>query len=352
MATSSLQNLRRALDLVSTAPASAPPPPAAKKAAPRGLGMAAAPAAEAAPPPPQQNWASHPNIQGFGIAERITDGKKLKDVALKVYVERKLPLNKLDAPVPKQVMLPGMKEPVDTDVQEIGKVALEANTSRHRPAMPGCSVGHFQVEAGTFGCLVRKKGKPDLYILSNSHVLANSGTGKAGDAILQAAIFDGGLQPADVLCELTEWVPFKFGDGNTYDNLVDAAIAMVKPADVTSAVNLLGVPKGVGSVLRRGMKVKKVGRTTDLTSGEITDVDFRTSLSYPLPDGSGDGNVGMRDQVLCTRYTAPGDSGSAVFNNNNEIVGLHFAGTPSTSIFNRITNVLDALGLELVTQAI
>jgi hypothetical protein len=348
MATNPLQNLRRALHLVTTSP-SAPPPTA--KAAPRGLGMAAAPAAQASvAPPPQQSWARHPNIQGFGIAERITQGQKLKDVALKVYVERKLPLEQLDNPVPKQVMLPGMKEPVDTDVQEIGKVVLEANTSRHRPAMPGCGLGHFEVTAGTFGCLVRKKGKPDLYILSNSHVLANSGTGKAGDAILQAAVYDGGAQPADVLCELTEWVPFKFGD-DTYDNLVDAAIALVKPADVTSAVNLIGVPKGVGSVVRRGMKVRKVGRTTDLTSGEITDVDFRTSLPYPMPAG-GTGNVGMRDQVLCTRYTAGGDSGAAVFNSNDEIVGLHFAGTPSTSIFNRISNVLDALGLEIVTQAI
>jgi hypothetical protein len=343
-------NLRRALHLVSTVAPPAPAAAATAKSAPRLLGMAAAP--QAAQPPPQQDWARHPNIQGFGIAERITQGKKLKDVALKVYVERKLPLNKVDAPVPKQVMLPGMKEPVDTDVQEIGKVALEANTSRHRPAMPGCGLGHFAVTAGTFGCLVRKKGKPELYILSNSHVLANSGTGKAGDVILQAAMFDGGEQPADVLCQLSEWVPFKFGD-DTFENLVDAAIAQVKPTDVTSAVNLIGVPpKGVGSILRRGMKVKKVGRTTDLTSGEITDVDFRTSIPYPMPDGSGDGNVGLRDQVLCTRYTAGGDSGAAVFNTNNEIVGLHFAGTPSTSIFNRISNVLDALGLEIVTQAI
>ncbi|HSS49879.1 MAG TPA: hypothetical protein VLX28_13160, partial [Thermoanaerobaculia bacterium] len=199
MATNPLQNLRLALDLVSTSP-SQPAPPVAKKPA-AGFGMAAAPQAAAAAPP--QNWARHPNIQGFGIAERVTQGAKLKDVALKIYVERKLPAGKVDSPVPKQVMLPGMTTPVDTDVQEIGKVVLEANTSRHRPAMPGCGLGHFEVTAGTFGCLVRKKGKPELYILSNSHVLANSGTGKAGDVILQSAMFDGGVQPADVLCQLT-----------------------------------------------------------------------------------------------------------------------------------------------------
>ncbi|HEX4965915.1 MAG TPA: trypsin-like serine protease [Thermoanaerobaculia bacterium] len=337
MAKSNLQNLRRALDLVTTPPA----------AAPGGDFQFAGLAAEEQP----SSWATHPNIQGFGIAERITKGQKLDEVALKVYVEKKLPPEKVDAPIPAQVMLPGMKEPVATDVQEIGKVQLEANTSRHRPAMPGCSLGHFQITAGTFGCLVRKKGKPELYVLSNSHVLANSGTGKKGDAVLQTSVFDGGVQPGDVICELAEWVPFKFGD-NAFDNLVDAAIALVKnPADVTSAVNLIGVPKGISKTLRRGMAVKKCGRTTDLTTGQITDVEFRTSLTYPTPEG-GEGNVGLRDQVLCTRYTAGGDSGAAVFNTKGEIVGLHFAGTPSTSIFNRITNVLDALGLEIVTQAI
>ena len=339
MAKNNLQNLRLALDLVTT-------PPAAAAAAAGGFGLA-----EGAPAAPARSWTTDPNIQGFGIAERISKGKKLDEVALKVYVERKLPPDKVDSPIPPQIMLPGMKDPVDTDVHEIGKVVLEANTSRHRPAMPGCGLGHFDVTAGTFGCLVRKKGKPELYVLSNSHVLANSGTGKKGDVVLQNAVFDGGLQPADVLCELAEWVPFKFGD-NTFDNLVDAAIARVKnPKEVTSAVGLIGVPKGISKTLRRGMKVKKVGRTTDLTTGEITDVDFRTALTYPTPQG-GEGNVGLRDQVLCSRFTAGGDSGAAVFNSQNQIVGLHFAGTPSTSIFNRITNVLDALGIEIVTQAI
>lgn len=337
MASSQLQNLRRALDLVSGAPV------------PQAVGVQLQGLAPAKHP---RSWASSPNIQGFGIAERITQGKKLKDLALKIYVERKLPLNQLDAPIPTQVNLPGMKEPVYTDVHEIGKVELEANTARHRPAMPGCGLGHFEVLAGTFGCLVRKKGKPELYILSNSHVLANEGFCKAGDVILQFAKFDGGAQPADVLCELAEWVPFTFSDDG-FDNLVDAAIAKVlQPAEVTSAVNLIGVPKGISTVVRRGMKVKKCGRTTDLTTGEITDVDYRLPMTYKTADGQGTGRVGLRDQVLCTRYTAGGDSGAAVFNMNDEIVGLHFAGSPSTSIFNRIGNVLDALDLEIVTEAI
>ena len=58
-----------------------------------------------------------------------------------------------------------------------------------RPAIPGFSVGYAKAvpkDAGTFGCLVRKKNRTAaLYILSNSHVLARSGLGSVGDGIVQ-----------------------------------------------------------------------------------------------------------------------------------------------------------------------
>lgn len=299
-------------------------------------------------------WTLAENIQGLGIAERITDGRRLDELALKVYVERKLPKSRLANPVPGSVPVPGLGGAVETDVQEIGKVELEATTSRFRPAMPGCGVGHLEVEVGTFGCLVRKRDDPDgdLYVLSNSHVLANEGLCQVGDVIIQAGRYDGGIDPDDILCELVEWVPFEFSESG-YPNLVDAAIARVKnTAEVTSAVHLIGVPNGHSTYVRRGMQVKKSGRTTDFTLGEITDTDYRLQLWYKKPDGSGKARAGLADQVLCTRYTAPGDSGAAVFNTSDNVVGLHFAGSSSTSIFNRIGHVFDALGLELVTTEI
>jgi hypothetical protein len=299
-----------------------------------------------------RSWTAGENIQGLGIAQRITQGQKLDELALKVYVDRKLPKSKVDNPVPSKVEVPGLGATIETDVEEIGKVELEMNTSRHRPAMPGCGLGHFDVTVGTFGCLVRKPDEPGVfYVLSNSHVLANEGLGKAGDVVLQAGKHDGGVNPGDELCDLAEFIPFQFTDEG-FPNLVDAAIAKVrKNADITSKVAMIGVPKGISTVVRRGMKVKKYGRTTDLTFGEIKDVDYRLPMTYKSP-GGGTGRVGLRDQVLCTRYTAGGDSGSAVFNMNGKIVGLHFAGSSSTSIFNKIGNVLDLLGIEVVTEEI
>ncbi len=294
-------------------------------------------------------WTMGQGIQGLGIGEKITDGQQLDELALKIYVDKKLPRADVDNLVPRTVKVPGIEERVPTDVEEIGVVEKEPNTGRVRPAIPGFGVGHLNVTVGTFGCLVRKRGDPNtLYILSNSHVLADEGVGGAGDPVVQPGVFDGGQAPQDTIATLAEWVPFQF-TATGYPNRVDAAIAKVRSAaSVTSAIRLIGVPKGVSTTVRRGMRVQKTGRTTDYTQGVIRDVHYRLALTYKQP-GGGTGRVGLGEQVLCTRYTAGGDSGSAVLNMQGKVVGLHFAGSPSSSIFNRIKFVLDLLTLDVVT---
>ena len=296
-------------------------------------------------------WARRPEIQGFGIAEKISGGEQLDEVVFKVYVDKKRPLSKLSNPVPKSLRVEGIAAALPTDVEEIGKVAKEPNTSRVRPAIPGFSVGHVKITAGTLGCLVRKTGDlRTLYILSNSHVLANEGLARKGDKILQPGRADGGRAPRDVIALLADWVPFQFASSG-FPNLVDAAIAKVKGGDATSSIRLIGVPQGVSQTVRRGMQVQKTGRTTDYTVGVVKDVNYRLALQYQKP-GGGQGRVGFKDQILCTRYTAPGDSGSAVLNMRKKVVGLHFAGSDSSSIFNRIQHVLDALSIEVVADKI
>ena len=296
-------------------------------------------------------WTMGEGIQGLGIAEKVTDGEQRPETVLKVYVEKKVPPSKCANPVPKSVPVPGVEVPVATDVEAIGLVEKESNTTRVRPAVPGFGVGHPDVTVGTFGCLVRKRGQSTpLYILSNSHVLANEGLAKIGDPILQPGVFDGGRRRRDRIGKLSEFIPFDFAQAG-FPNLVDAAIAEVDSDDVTSAVRLIGVPKGSSTYVRRGMRVQKTGRTTDYTQGVIRDTDYRMRLSYSRP-GGGSGPAGLRDQVLCTRYTAGGDSGSAVFSMSGKVVGLHFAGSPSSSIFNKIRNVIDLLDIEIVREKI
>jgi hypothetical protein len=303
-------------------------------------------------------WALGEGVQGLGLGQKVTEGQALPDLALRVYVDRKRPVAKLKSPVPKRVLLPELGE-APTDVLEIGMLEREAFTGRARPAMPGCGLGHPDVSVGTFGCLVRRGGgDPKLYILSNSHVLADEGAALEGDDIVQPGADDGGGVPDDVLAELADWVAFDF-TATGFPNLVDAAIARVrrKPS-VTDVIRLVGFrPKGLGRVIRRGMEVMKVGRTTDFTTGVVQDVHFRFSLEYKRPGHasafygraghSESGRVGFRDQVLCTRYTSGGDSGAAVLNKRRYLVGLHFAGSPSASVFNPIRHVFRSLDLKL-----
>ena len=57
--------------------------------------------------------------------------------------------------------------------------------------------------------------------------------------------------------------------------------------------------------------------------------------------------VRYADQVLCDRFAGPGDSGSIVLNERNEVVVLCAAGSPSKATFNKIEHVFAALGITL-----
>lgn len=292
-------------------------------------------------------WTVGAGVQGVGIGEKVTLGRPTGDLALRVYVDRKRPVGTIDNPVPPQVDVADVRGVV-TDVVAIGPVTAELFGDRCRPYMPGCGIGHLKVSAGTLGAFVRRPGSGELFALSNAHVLADDGLAALGDPVLQPASDDGGAHAADTVAHLEDFVPFEFGDTG-FPNLVDAAIARVDGDQVDLAIRLLGHrPAGITRNVRRGMRVHKVGRTTDLTTGIIQDVHFRLSMTYRRSQVDR-ARVGFRDQVLCTRFTEGGDSGALVLSSSNRAVGLHFAGSPSASVFNRIGHVLDQLDIDLVT---
>lgn len=294
-----------------------------------------------------KRWLMSDGVCGIGIAKGVTAGKKTRGLCLKVYVEAKLPKSKVKTRIPKRFDLADVGE-IETDIDAIGRVQChDRNFFRYRPAPPGCGVSRLDTpnDGGTFGLLVRKNDDPNsLYILSNSHVLAKSGLGAAGDVILQPTGVDGGGQPQDIVARLSEWVPFKFGSG--FPNLVDAAIAKVEMNDaVTDKVLLLGIdPAVINPKPKRGELIMKVGLRSMITFGVVQDVHHFIRMDYAAP-GGGTRSAGLREQVLCTHYALPGDSGAAVFDMNKNLVGLHFAGSTQVSIFNRIQHVMTALNI-------
>jgi hypothetical protein len=290
------------------------------------------------------------NVVGVGMSEKVTRGEDTGVLALTFYVEKKMPLRRLSALEALPPAFPtrvGAPESVPTDVVELGRLQLEAPPNvKRNPIQPGFSIGHVNVTAGTLGAIVTPQ--KTYRILSNSHVLAKSGLARLGDSILYPGPADNGRNPRDAVAELSRIVPFVVG--GEFVNTVDCALATPIPerlGDLRSKIPRTGLPRGVAEP-QRGMRIVKVGRTTRKTTGEVRDIHFRFVLHFERI-----GDVGFRDQILCTRYTKPGDSGSLVLERNTNLaVGLHFAGASGGSVCNPIAEVLRKLRVRLVTRDI
>ena len=314
------------------------------------------------------------NVVATGVGFKIAGDTPTDELSIIVSVIKKLPVAQLTeaAAVPKT--LDGLK----TDVIETGKiVAFQDPKQRLRPARPGCSLGHYLITAGTFGCLVQRSAQN--YILSNNHVLANSNEAQVGDPIWQPGKYDGGVS-ADQIATLEQFIPIGFpGDpaptptpepqpggcsplaallkvfqaqptpapkiqiNEPGNNTVDCALARPLSPDLVSPDILnIGVPIGVGSATL-GTALQKMGRTTGYTTGQITQIDVTTSVDY------GGKIATFRNQLMAGAMSQGGDSGSAVLDMNRRAIGLLFAGSASTTILNPIQLVLDALQVQLVS---
>jgi len=311
------------------------------------------------------------NVVACGVGFKETEGRLTEEPCVVVSVTRKVPAAQLTS----KDLVPRYVGPVRTDVQEMGVFhAWQLGPKdRHRPAIPGISCGHPDVTAGTFGCLVRRG--PDLFILSNNHVLANMNRASRGDPIIQPGRFDGGTL-ADQIAVLEEWIPLQMtvkesdcpvanaaaqvlngvariaGSGTRLqalseqaaENRVDCALARPTSPDLVRP-NILGVgtPRGtrVGTL---GMQVQKMGRTTGHTTGQITQVDVTVQVDYQGQD------VFFVDQLIASGMSGGGDSGSAVLDMGEYVIGLLFAGSDVATLINPIHSVLNALNVQLVTS--
>ena len=308
------------------------------------------------------------NVVACGVGYKEVDGVRTDELCIVVSVVQKLPKAELAA----ADLIPQVVEGMQTDVQETGVIrALQGHTGKWRPAPGGVSIGHADITAGTLGCLVVRGDQ--VYILSNNHVLANSNDAEPGDPILQPGPHDGGTME-DQIATLTDFVPIDFGTGDptcpfatgtaalfnwmagpvgsqhrleafreSADmNLVDAAIARPLSDDLVQKHILeIGEPQGSGEGTL-GLSIRKSGRTTGLTSGEITQIDATAKVSYGLGK-----TATFTDQLVAGAMSAGGDSGSAVLDDSDRVIGLLFAGSESTTIINRIQNVLDALNVSV-----
>jgi hypothetical protein len=298
------------------------------------------------------------NVVGVAVGLKMTGAKPTKKWSLLALVEKKL----AKSDVPKASLVPAELDGALTDVVEVGKVEPLLFNARVRPAMPGFSMGHFNITAGTFGCLVHdvrrcccklEKGcgcapgveecSGDYLILSNNHVLANVNAGKPGDLILQPGPFDGGIYPSDAVAALERFEPIVFGRAGY--NLVDAAVARpLHSRNVIASIIGIVIPRGISQAVVGGLVIK-AGRTTQVTVGRVLAINATINVGYGAP-----GVALYRHQIITTAMAMGGDSGSLLMDRGLNAVGLLFAGSPLVTIFNHIADVKFALGVRPVTS--
>ena len=302
------------------------------------------------------------NVIGVGIGKKIVDGEETGEPAVIVFVERKLP----EARLKRKDIVPKTVDDVKTDVVETGRLKAQAaatggrsRTDRWRPAPGGVSIGHIRITAGTMGAIVQAGGR--RVILSNNHVVGNSNDGRPGDPILQPGPADSGTG-ADVIGRLERFVEIRFEETAGWSpgallrrlaerlgiravpprpkNLVDAAIATPERDDLVSdeILELQRVPGLAEAGV--GLRVRKSGRTTGVTEGKILATDATVEVDY-------DEHVAtFTDQLVAGPMSQGGDSGSLLLDDLGRAVGLLFAGSDRTTVFNRADRVAEALGIE------
>ncbi len=317
------------------------------------------------------------NVVYVRSATKIVGGVDTGRDAISVGVTKKVALSDLK----KEDRVPPIVDGRETDVvvaKEIWALGVDAQhtsaavdrKARLRPMPGGVSVGHPRVTAGT-GTPILLPGWEFLAVFTNKHVGAPDEDSKVGDPLYQPGPYDGG-GPDDVIRYLTHFVPIVFvGDGSdcpiinriahdanwflehtghksrfgTYVdvmNKVDAALA----ADPLSNENLsaeilgIGVPTGFNYQVEVKEELKKSGRTTEITKGIVQAIDALANVNY------GNGKIAIfEDQIMTDAMSEGGDSGSIVVNKNNEIVGDVFAGSTEVTLINKISNVLEQLGV-------
>lgn len=311
------------------------------------------------------------NVVGVGIGCRDQS-----EECIAVFVETKKP----ECALADRDIVPREVGGVKTDVVEVGELwalgmvpALQAvYGDRYQPTPPGVSLGHVDVTAGTFGCVVARDD--DLLILSNNHVLACSNRARLGDAILQPGPHDGGTYK---IAELMDFVPIRFVEsgiscavvhwitrmanraagwlGSSHRltgyrlaeefNRVDAAVAYpILEEDIVPGIKDIGIPSGIG-LPQIGLPVQKTGRTTGHTQDTIKFIENTVKVQYGLFQ-----SAIFTGQIIAGPMSAGGDSGSVVLDMDRNAIGLLFAGSSSVSIISPIVDVLDALDLELVVE--
>jgi hypothetical protein len=313
---------------------------------------------------------ARPEVTAVDISHKITKGKKTDQLAIVVSVKKKKPKGELkaDERIPEEidgiptdvvedevVLQPALAPAPDVDVQvdPAAYVTLQGGIGMGPCRSvyltpPDVGAAGYYIFVGTLGVIVRDRTSGARMALTNFHVACIDSTWSVGDTMTQPGRNDGGSCPGGTFGTLERAV---------LTDHVDGSVITIDPGRIT-ACQIVDIGDVRGTIAASvGMAVRKRGRTTGLTYGSVGSIDYSTSIDY----GNGLGVRTLKNQIrvdVDTAHSAQfgdhGDSGSAVVNADNKVVGLHFAGNAAGTlgVANPIQFVLDELNVDVCTAGI
>ncbi len=286
-----------------------------------------------------------PGVTGVDVGYKYVGGQKTDEIVIRVHVAEKKDVSS-DEKIPDSV------HGVKTDVLE-NRFVPASDTDSHDPILGGISIGPFRLldggsVYGTLGAIVIDQNSQARMLLSNYHVLCVNEGWKDQIShwknIVQPEMQPNFFKPREIA---------KIEKG-ILNKEMDAAVARLQNVDYVCEIQDIGPITGTADPLI-DMAVRKRGRTTGLTYGTITGLEWKGPLDY----GHGVGKQTLEDQILIyrdekrsARFGDEGDSGSVVVNENGQVIGLLIATSETTGVATPIKVVLDGLNVRMALEGI
>lgn len=290
---------------------------------------------------------SYPGVRDVSVGLKETEDRATEEIVFRVHVEEKKPRGEL----PTSARIPGEVLGVPTDVVLEPRPTNTDDDDKYRPLQGGIQIGNdTSAASGTLGCIAQLNTDQTIVILSNRHVLLDGRAAavtsgeKIGQPEISCCCCCKGNIVADVVAA-------------AYNGLVDCAIArIIGSPGFTNEIQDIGLVFGsaplnaAGSTVVVGDIVRKRGRTTGLTTGRVVNPLVPTPANPAKNVPARTNQIQIRADAGMPKFTQPGDSGSAVVNDQNVVVGLHWGGDGTWSYSNLITNVVSAMNITIINS--
>jgi hypothetical protein len=312
-------------------------------------------------------FAHLPNVHSVGIGGRERAGKPTGEVVLKVFVRQKLPGDRLDP----AGVIPASFEGIPTDVIPAGdptRLALVSGVepkteaefdagedgSRERPLMGGTEIEPDDESGfGTLGLIVEAlEDNRMVFAVTNHHVVFDS-------PLQERTAEVGQPTPSHSCTACCRGVIGKFF-GGYHSGIVEpppgpkkldyALIRLDSGLEWLNEIKEIGVlfdfyELKVSDVVPLNYQVRKRGYRTRLTGGIVQAIGVARPAEPVIPPGATDAqrdaiyaefffqeSIAIRPNPITSNPAAPvlfathGDSGSALVNDDNKVVGLLWGG--------------------------